>query len=128
MRKASFHLAIRSLRAKEPTLSCPTPQPTARCTIVTSSVSPDRAETMPARPDSCAARQAANVSVSVPALVRLQQHGRRGAARRRFAHPFRVGHEEIVTHDLHARSQLAGERREARGVVLGQRILDRTIG
>ena len=31
MRSPSFHLAMRSERAKEPTLSCWTPQPTARC-------------------------------------------------------------------------------------------------
>ena len=48
MRNASFHLAIRSLRANEPTLSCPTDQPIARCTMLTSSVSPERAETIAA--------------------------------------------------------------------------------
>ena len=46
MRSPSFHFAMRSERAKLPTLSCGTPQPTARCTIETSSVSPERAETM----------------------------------------------------------------------------------
>ena len=48
MRSASFHFAMRSPRANEPTLSWPVPQPTARWTIVVSSVSPERAETMPA--------------------------------------------------------------------------------
>jgi len=46
MRSASFHFAMRSEREKLPTLSWGTPQPTARCTIDTSSVSPERAETM----------------------------------------------------------------------------------
>src|SRR5262249_1695213 len=46
MRNPSFHFAVRSERAKDPTLSCPQFQPTARCTMVTSSVSPERAETM----------------------------------------------------------------------------------
>src|SRR6185312_15723358 len=65
-RNASFHFAMRSPRVKLPTLSCPAPQPTARCTIVVSSVSPDRADTMAAKPASLAAFQAFSVSVSVP--------------------------------------------------------------
>ena len=44
MRSPSFHFAMRSERAKLPTLSWGTPQPTARWTIDTSSVSPERAE------------------------------------------------------------------------------------
>ena len=71
MRSASFHLAMRSERANEPTLSCGTPQPTARWTIVTSSVSPERAETMPPQPAARAASQAALVSVSVPRWLGL---------------------------------------------------------
>ena len=46
MRRPSFHFAMRSEREKLPTLSWGTPQPTARCTIDTSSVSPERAETI----------------------------------------------------------------------------------
>ena len=65
-RSASFHFAMRSDRAKDPTFNCPTPHPMARCTMVTSSVSPDRALTMPAKPTSRAASQAALASVSVP--------------------------------------------------------------
>src|SRR5690606_20446879 len=44
-RRPSSHLAIRSERVNEPTFSCWTPPPTARWTMVTSSVSPERAET-----------------------------------------------------------------------------------
>ena len=67
IRRISFHLAVRSPRAIEPTLSCPAFQPTARCAIVTSSDSPERAETIAPRPHACAARSAASVSVTVPA-------------------------------------------------------------
>src|SRR5437899_11922802 len=62
MRSPSFHFAMRSERAKEPTFSCPASQPTARCTIVTSSVSPERAETMVRQPAARAAINAALVS------------------------------------------------------------------
>src|SRR6185503_18579221 len=67
IRNASFHLAMRSERANEPTLSCPASQPTARCTIVTSSVSPERAETIVPQPERLAVSRAALVSVTVPA-------------------------------------------------------------
>ena len=55
MRSASFHLAVRSERAHEPTFNCPAPQPTARWTIVTSSVSPERADTIVDQPAARAA-------------------------------------------------------------------------
>ena len=42
--------AVVSERENEPTFNCRAPQPTARCTIVTSSVSPERAETMLSQP------------------------------------------------------------------------------
>ena len=71
MRSASFHLAMRSERANAPTLSCGTPQPIARWTIVVSSVSPERAETMPPQPAARAASQAARVSLSVPRWLGL---------------------------------------------------------
>src|SRR5882724_1875710 len=71
MRSASFHLAMRSERAKEPTLSCPASQPAARCTMVTSSVSPERAETMVPQPARLPASRAAFVSVTVPAWLGL---------------------------------------------------------
>src|SRR5207248_4540857 len=67
MRKHSFHFAMRSERANEPTFNCPTPQPIARCTIVTSSVSPERAETIAPHPAARAASSAALASVTVPA-------------------------------------------------------------
>ena len=67
MRSPSFHFAMRSERAKEPTLSWPAFQPTARWTIVTSSVSPERAETTVRHPAARAASSAALVSVIVPA-------------------------------------------------------------
>jgi hypothetical protein len=66
MRSPSFHFAMRSERAKLPTLSCCTPQPTARWTIETSSVSPERAETMAFMPAALAESQQASVSVTVP--------------------------------------------------------------
>lgn len=43
MRSPSFNFAMRSERAKLPTLSCGTPEPTARWTMATPSVSPERA-------------------------------------------------------------------------------------
>src|SRR3984893_3742079 len=67
MRSPSFHFAILSERAKEPTLSWPAFQPTARWTIVTSSVSPERAETTSRQLADPAASKAALVSVTVPA-------------------------------------------------------------
>src|SRR6185312_541091 len=67
MRSASFHFAMRSERAKEPTLSCGTPHPIARWTMVTSSLSPDRAEMIAPQPVLRAASSAASASVMVPA-------------------------------------------------------------
>ena len=67
MRSTSFHLAIRSERENDPTLSCPAPHPMARWAMVTSSVSPDLAETMVPNPARRAASKAALVSVIVPA-------------------------------------------------------------
>ncbi len=101
MRSASFHFAIRSERAKEPTLSWSAPQPTARWTIDTSSLSPERAETMARHPAARAAASAARVSLTVPAwlgLISTALHGPRGSsggdARGR-------GDEIIVADDLH---------------------------
>ncbi len=71
MRRASFHLAIRSERANEPTLIWPASQPTARWTMVTSSVSPERAETMVPHPAALAASSAALASLRVPAWLGL---------------------------------------------------------
>src|SRR5262249_7945020 len=67
IRSASFHFAMRSERANEPTLSWSAPHPTARWTIATSSVSPDRAETIVAQPARRAASSAARAAETVPA-------------------------------------------------------------
>ena len=67
IRSTSFHFAIRSDRANEPTLSCPASQPTARCAIETSSVSPDRADTIVPHCTRLPASSAARASVTVPA-------------------------------------------------------------
>lgn len=71
MRKHSFHFAIRSERVNEPTLSCPTPSPTERWLIETSSVSPDRAETTLRYPATSAAFNVVRDSVTVPAWFSL---------------------------------------------------------
>ena len=62
---------MRSERANDPTFNCFTPQPTARCTIVTSSVSPERADRIAPKPAARAASTAASVSVIVPAWFGL---------------------------------------------------------
>src|SRR5579872_2959661 len=69
MRNASFHFAIRSDRANEPTFNWPAAQPTARWTIVVSSVSPERAETIAPKPARRASSQAAFASLTVPAWL-----------------------------------------------------------
>ena len=81
IRRASFHLAVRSDRANDPTLSWPTPQPTARCTMVTSSDSPDRADTMADHPAARRCRQRRQRFRDGTGLVRLQQHRVARAAR-----------------------------------------------
>ena len=89
MRSASFHLAIRSERANEPTLSCPAPQPIARWTIEMSSVSPERAETIVPKPERRPSSQAALASLTVPAWFTLISAAltlrRRAASRTRLA-------------------------------------------
>src|SRR5579872_7398764 len=69
MRNASFHFAIRSDRANEPTFNWQAAQPTARWTIVVSSVSPERAETIAPKPARRASSQAAFASLTVPAWL-----------------------------------------------------------
>ena len=66
MRMSSFHFAVRSPRVMDPTLIWRVFQPTARCAMVTSSDSPERALTMVARPSSLAAVAAARACVRVP--------------------------------------------------------------
>ena len=82
-RSASFHFAMRSLRANEPTLSWPSPQPTARWTMVVSSVSPERAETMPREAARPRRRPRLRRLGQRAALVRLEQHRVRRPGRRR---------------------------------------------
>ena len=66
IRNISFHFAMRSDRVKLPTFSCPAFQPVARCAMVTSSLSPERAETIAPQPRATAASSAAFASVTVP--------------------------------------------------------------
>ncbi len=125
IRSASFHFAIRSLRAKLPTLSWPTPQPTARWTMVVSSVSPDRAETMPREPRVLRGVPGGEGFRERAALVRLQQHGVGRAGGGGGLHSGGIGDQEIVAHHLDASAEFVREGGEAFGVVLGQRVLDR---
>ena len=74
MRSASFHLAVRSERAHEPTFNWPAAQPTARWTIVTSSVSPERAETIDDQPAARAASKRGFRFGNRAGLVGFQQH------------------------------------------------------
>ena len=109
MRSASFHFAMRSERENEPTLSCSTLQPTARWTMVTSSVSPERAETM-AAPLRGARGIDRGLGLAHRAdLVRLDQDGVAGRHRGRAAQPGRIGDQEIVADDLHAVAGRLGE-------------------
>ena len=103
MRSTSFHFAMRSERANEPTLSWPASQPTARWTIVTSSVSPERAETIVPQPAALAGVERGLGLGERAGLVGLDQH-RVAGARPRAASRTRVGvgDEEIVADDLHA--------------------------
>ena len=88
MRSPSFHFAMRSARANEPTLSWPASQPTARWTIETSSVSPERAETIaPTRRRE--RRRAPPCLGQVPAWFGLTQGGVADPAIGGGAHPFR---------------------------------------
>src|SRR5277367_1952954 len=85
IRKHSFHFAIRSDRANDPTLIWPASQPMARCAIVTSSVSPERAETMVEKPAAFAASSAARVSEIVPAWFGLMSTAFNARSRAAFA-------------------------------------------
>ena len=82
MRNTSFHLAMRSPRANEPTLSWPTLQPIARWTIVVSSVSPERAETIAGVAERLRRAPRLERLAQRAALVGLEQHRVGGAERR----------------------------------------------
>ena len=124
MRSPSFHFAIRSDRAKEPTLSWPAFQPTARWTIVTSSVSPERAETTVRQPASRPAASAACLGDGAR-LVRLQEDRIARGPRSSRSHALRRSHEIIVPDDLDPAAEFGGERNHAGIVILGHRVLDR---
>ncbi len=125
MRKASFHFAMRSERANEPTLSWPASQPTARWTMVTSSLSPERAETMVVRPAVRAAVKAAWVSVKVPAWFGLISAAvtalDAAASRTRAASVTRKSSPTTCTRAPKALRETA----EAFRIVLRHRVLDR---
>ena len=125
MRSASFHFAIRSERANEPTLSCPAPQPIARCTIDVSSVSPERAETIVPKPARRPSSRAALASLTVPAWLTLIKTALTLSPPRRVAHPARAGDEIIVADHLDAVADRGGEALEPLVVILGERVLDR---
>ena len=58
-------------------------------------------------------------------LVGFDQHGVAGAGSGRVLHARGIGHQEIVTDDLHILARGRGEFFHAFGVVFGDRILDR---
>ncbi len=124
MRSASFHFAMRSPRANEPTLSWPRP---SRRRGGRSSCPRSR----PSEPRRCRhsppTRRAPRLERlgERAALVGLDQHRVAGAARRGLAHEPRVGDEKVVADDLHALAGGAREADEAVGIVLGERVLDR---
>ena len=125
IRSASFHFAIRSERANEPTLSRPAFQPTARWTIETSSVSPERAETIVANPASRPASSAASVSVTVPAWFGLMSTALHAPIGGGLADARGVRRQVVVADDLDARARGLREGDPAVAIVLGERILDR---
>ena len=58
-------------------------------------------------------------------LVRLYQHRVAGAERRRALHPLGVGHQKIVTDDLHLMPDRRGETAQPVRIMLAERVLDR---
>ena len=116
---------MRSERANDPTLSWPAAQPVARCTIATSSVSPERAETIAPQPTARAASSAAWASVTVPAWFTLISAALQAPMPRSPNHALGVRDQVVVADDLHAFAEAPRELDEAGFVVLGQRILDR---
>ena len=124
IRSTSFHLAMRSERENEPTLSCPASQPTARCAIVVSSLSPERADTIVPKPAFLPASQRFPASLSPAGLVRLDQNRVDRPVRRGLLHTGGVRNQEIVADDLTASAVLRREGSKSCGVILRQRILD----
>ena len=125
MRSASFHLAMRSLRAKEPTFSwpdAPADAPGARWWCPRSRRSaPRRCRHSPARAPPASS---ASVSVSVPRWLGLSstQLAAPAAAASRSSGACDTSKSSPTTCSL--RPDGAREAREAVQVVLGQRVLD----
>ena len=120
MRSASFHFAIRSERANEPTLSCPAFQPTARCTIDTSSVSPERADTIVREARGARRRERGERFRHRARLVGLDEHGIARAVAPRPRDARGVRREVVVADDLDASAGGARERDPAVAIVLGR--------
>src|SRR3546814_6269189 len=79
-------------RVKLPTFNCPASQPVERCAMVTSSLSPERAETITPHPRDTAASSAAFASVTVPTWFTLMS-----AALQTAASPARSTRSALVT-------------------------------
>ena len=128
MRSRRLYFAIRSDRLTEPVLICPVLSATARSAMVVSSVSPERWLMTAVQPARCAISTASIVSVRVPiwfSLTRMQF-----AARSRMA---RARRSVLVTSRSSPTSwtrspRRGGQRRPALPVVLGQAVLELTIG
>ena len=124
MRSTSFHLAMRSLRANEPTLSWPVRQPIARCTIVTSSVSPERGQDC--SPAGGARRLYGSERLGHGAhLVWFDQGGVAGARASGIADTIGAGDEKVVANDLDAISNRSGETGQAGLIIFRKRVLYR---
>jgi hypothetical protein len=119
----SFHLAIRSERAKEPTFSCPAFHPVARWTMATSSVSPNA----PTRwwrkplPWPLAGRPRLGHGAAWFGLISTQLQAPSLGG---LPHAIGIGHQVVVADHLHPMADGARERDQPGFVVLGQRILD----
>ena len=104
MRSTSFHFAMRS-RARERAdlelAGAPADREVRRST--TSSVSPERAETIAPQPAACAGVERGLRLGDRAGLVRLDQHRVAGAGGRRLATRAALVDEEVVADDLHAR-------------------------
>ena len=104
------------------------PSPSARWTMETSSVSPERAETMAPQPSAAAAARAAAVSLTVPAWFTLRSTALHAPAAAAAVTSLAFVTSAVVAHDLHVAPVGGGEGGEAREVILGQRVLDRDDG
>ena len=92
MRINSFHFAVLSLRVIDPTFTMSADQPVAKCATETSSVSPERAETITLMPFSRAAAHGCGTAGHGAGLVDLDQHRIGFPGRGRPVDPFSVRH------------------------------------